>query len=135
MQQLKSVEPAGLYIHIPFCKKKCPYCDFYSVTDLSLQPAYVEALLAEIRLRASSIPAADTVYVGGGTPSTLPAESLRRILTAVRKEVNLAPEPEVTLEVNPGSVSPGQLTAYRDMGVNRLHIGAQSFQAQNFCYL
>ena len=123
--------PAGLYIHIPFCRSKCPYCDFVSVTDLSLQPDFVEALLIEIRLTAAAMPAVDTVYIGGGTPSTLATQSLQRIMSAVRAAYTILPDPEVTLEVNPGTVSAGQLKAYRGMGVNRLHIGVQSFQPEN----
>ncbi len=128
---LQSDQPVGLYIHIPFCRSKCPYCDFASVTDLSLQPDFVEALLIEIRLTAAAMPAVDTVYIGGGTPSTLPTQSLQRIMSAVRAAYRLLPDPEVTLEVNPGTVSAGSLKAYRGMGVNRLNIGIQSFQPEN----
>lgn len=130
-----SAQPAGLYIHIPFCRSKCLYCDFASVTDFSLQPDFLEALLIEIRLTAAAMPAVDSVYIGGGTPSTLPTQSLRRIMSAVQAAYTLLPEPEVTLEVNPGTVSAGQLKAYRDMGVNRLQIGVQSFQAKNLAVL
>ncbi len=128
-------EPAGLYIHIPFCRKKCSYCDFFSVTDLSLLPVFVKALGAEIRLTASAVAAVDTVYLGGGTPSTLPPASLQRILHAVRKEYPLQTDPEITMEVNPGTVSARRLAAYRRLGINRLHIGVQSFQEQNLALL
>jgi oxygen-independent coproporphyrinogen-3 oxidase len=129
------VEPAGLYIHIPFCRKKCPYCNFFSISDLSLQPDFVEALLAEIHLTADLMPAFDTVYLGGGTPSILPVGRLQQILTAVQSEYPILPDPEITLEVNPGTVTAGQLAAYRNMGINRLSIGVQSFQDENLAFL
>jgi len=135
VQPPKFVEPAGLYIHIPFCRKKCPYCDFFSISDLSLQPDFVEALLVEIDLKADPALAFDTVYLGGGTPSVLPIDSLQRILSAVRTSIHLLPDTEVTVEVNPGTVTAGQLAAYRQMGINRLNIGAQSFQEANLMFL
>ena len=94
MPTTDSMQPAGLYIHIPFCRKKCSYCDFFSISDPSLQPEFVDALLAEIHLTAERMPAVDTVYIGGGTPSVLPADSLRRILSAVRNKTNLLPDAE-----------------------------------------
>lgn len=134
-QNLKSLEPAGLYIHVPFCRNKCPYCDFYSTSDLSLQPDFVEALMVEINLTADRMKAFDTIYVGGGTPSMLTAESLQRMLATVRSKYNISPDPEITLEVNPGTVSAHKLAAFRKMGFNRLNIGVQSFQAENLALL
>jgi oxygen-independent coproporphyrinogen-3 oxidase len=134
-QSPKIVEPAGLYIHIPFCRKKCPYCDFFSISDLSLLPDFVESLLAEIHLTAGLMPAFDTIYLGGGTPSILPQDCLQQILTAVQREYPIVPNPEITLEVNPGTVTAIQLAAYRKLGINRLNIGVQSFQDQNLALL
>ena len=131
----KTGEPAGLYIHVPFCRRKCPYCDFASTADLTLLPDYVHALMAEISLTAGVMPAFDTIYFGGGTPSLLPAESLQRILSAVHSKHTILPDAEVTLEINPGTVSADQLTACRRMGINRLNIGVQSFQDGNLSLL
>ncbi len=121
-------EPIGLYIHIPFCLRKCPYCDFYSVTDLSLKNAFTEALAQEMRFYAAQAASVDTLYIGGGTPSVLTPAEIESILNEARRCFNVLPEVELTLEVNPGSVSAGSLTDYRRCGVNRINIGVQSFQ-------
>jgi oxygen-independent coproporphyrinogen-3 oxidase len=127
--------PGGLYIHIPFCKKKCFYCDFYSVTDLSRVPCFLTALKKEIQL-ASRIPLVfDTVYIGGGTPSVLDAGDVARILAGVFKHFKILPRAEVTLEVNPGTVTLEDLATFRESGVNRLNIGVQSFHAENLRFL
>lgn len=133
--ELNISQPAGLYIHIPFCREKCSYCDFFSITDFSLQPDFVEALLTEIRMSADRLATVDTVYIGGGTPSVLPVEALQRILSTVFSKFMMQADPEITVEINPGTVTAEQLTAYRRMGINRLHIGAQSFQEENLALL
>ncbi len=117
----------GLYIHIPFCLHKCPYCDFYSITDLSRKPAYIDALIAEIDQRCSPAHTFDTVYIGGGTPSTLTGNDVKRILAAVNNSGNILPGAEITLEVNPGTVTHGTFAAYRQAGITRISIGVQSF--------
>ena len=120
-------EPAGLYVHIPFCVQKCPNCDFYSITDRSLEPAFVDALIAEMRRTPSAGLACDTLYIGGGTPSLLDAAAVGRIIDSAHRLFDMAGQVEITLEVNPGTVSAATLDAYRRAGVNRLNIGVQSF--------
>jgi len=121
-------EPAGLYIHIPFCIRKCPYCDFYSVTDLALRNPFTKALVQEMRFYAGPAVCIDTLYIGGGTPSVLGPEEITSILTQARRSFNIRSDGELTLEVNPGTVSAGSLSDYRRGGINRINIGVQSFQ-------
>ena len=116
---------AGFYIHIPFCKKRCLYCDFFSTTLLERRAEYVAALIKEIHARKNE---ADepirTIYLGGGTPSTIEAQDIQRLLEAVdTKEAE-----EVTMELNPGDATPEYLRALKTIGINRLSIGIQSFQ-------
>lgn len=123
-------EPISLYIHIPFCETKCPYCDFNTYAAIEpLMPSYVAALLSEIDLwgRLLHSPQVHTVFFGGGTPSYLPASDIRQIMDTVRSAFSLASDAEVTLEANPGDFSDGKLAAYLDSGINRLSIGVQSF--------
>ncbi len=119
--------PAGIYIHIPFCAKKCLYCDFYSITDLSLRDDFLNALDREIAATQSLLPF-DSLYIGGGTPSILPAHQIGRIIERIYRQFNLDVSAEITLEVNPGTVTLESLKAYRQSGVTRLNIGVQSFQ-------
>jgi oxygen-independent coproporphyrinogen-3 oxidase len=128
-------QPAGLYIHIPFCLQKCPYCDFYSITDRSLVAGYVDALVQEMELQRSCALTFDTLYLGGGTPSCLDARELKRIVVAARRCFDFLSDVEVTLEVNPGTVTPDQLIAYRRIGINRLSIGVQSLHEDNLRFL
>ena len=124
-------QSAGLYVHVPFCLKKCDYCNFYSISDLSLRPAYLGALEAEMRL-VRQVPAKfDTLYIGGGTPSALAAEDISQIIANALRHFNILSNVEMTLEVNPGTVTPESLNVYRRSGINRLNIGVQSFQNHN----
>ena len=149
---------AGIYIHIPFCKSRCKYCDFFSTTHLEKQAQYVQALLVEIQDRLSipnnQYPIANTqypipntqypitnnqypisnnqypistIYIGGGTPSTLQVEHLRAIVEAIRREAK-GERQEITLEANPGDITQEKARAWRAMGINRLSIGVQSFE-------
>lgn len=126
--------PAGIYIHIPFCIQKCRYCDFYSVTDRRLWPAFLHALIQEITRHPKESRSVDTLYIGGGTPSVLPPAYLARLIDTVAATFSLLPDTEITIEVNPGTVTKGHLADYRRAGVNRLNIGVQSFHddALNF---
>jgi oxygen-independent coproporphyrinogen-3 oxidase len=120
--------PAGLYIHFPFCSARCSYCDFAVVVgrDSALE-AYLAALELEIEHHQAGLPsAADTLYLGGGTPSRLEAEHVDRVIRAVRKRFDLAADAEITLEGNPESLTRGHLSGYRDAGVNRISVGVQS---------
>ncbi|MCB2149675.1 MAG: radical SAM family heme chaperone HemW [Deltaproteobacteria bacterium] len=127
--------PAGLYIHVPFCRAKCPYCDFYSVTDRSLIPEYTAALLAELNMLRNRVPRADTVYFGGGTPSVLFPLQVAQILEGLHACFSLTPDVETTLEVNPGTVDKAALAAYREAGISRLNIGLQSIDDQTLAFL
>jgi oxygen-independent coproporphyrinogen-3 oxidase len=137
MSNPKAVAGAGLYIHIPFCRNKCRYCDFYSVTDPSLQPGYLKALQQEMRLAATSHPplSFDTLYLGGGTPSALGVDAVEEIINAARRAFSFLPDTEVTVEVNPGTVDFDSLQRLRQAGVNRLNLGVQSFREQNLAFL
>ena len=123
---MRMMQP-GLYIHVPFCEKKCAYCNFYSVTTLSDMPAYVKAILEEISLYANDYDQFDTIYIGGGTPSLLTAAAFSDILLHVRTTFTIDPEAEITVEANPADVHPPFLNALRQAGVNRLNLGVQSF--------
>jgi len=132
---LQFSQNAGLYIHIPFCVKKCPYCDFYSVTDLSLKPRFLKALLREMELVSQEGLCFDTLYIGGGTPSVYEYDEIDLITTKAFQSFNILPDAEITTEVNPGTVKFEQLGGYRKAGINRLNIGVQSFQQKNLDFL
>ncbi len=117
----------GLYLHIPFCRSKCAYCDFCSFAGREGDmPAYTDALCRELRARAVPHRTVDTVYLGGGTPSLLPAAELERILAAVRENYTLAPDAEITCEANPGTVDFEKFSLLKSLGVNRVSLGVQS---------
>ena len=127
--------PAGIYIHIPFCVRKCRYCDFFSSCDLSLIDDYVTTVTREVT-SASHLPeSVDTVYFGGGTPSVLGPERITAILDAVSSRFPISGNPEITLEVNPGTVGKHDLKEYARAGINRLNIGVQSFRDDNLAFL
>lgn len=116
---------AGLYIHIPFCKKRCLYCDFFSTTLLERRKDYVDTLLRELAERKHELnEPIRTVYLGGGTPSTLDINDIQRLLQAI----DLSSAEEVSMELNPGDATLPYLRALRSLGINRLSIGIQSFQ-------
>ena len=118
----------GIYIHIPFCKTRCSYCDFATgIYDVPLAQRYVDALVQEIKTSKSAAAAVDTVYFGGGTPSMLSASQLAQILETVEKNFQIDPAAEITLEINPGSVNRSRLIEFRKLGINRASFGAQTF--------
>lgn len=123
--------PRSLYVHVPWCVKKCPYCDFNSHALRYELPesAYVEALLADLdaELGRSQPAAVDTVFIGGGTPSLLSPEAVARLIAGIDARMALSPDCEITLEANPGTVEAGRFEGFRAAGVNRLSIGVQSF--------
>ena len=121
--------PLELYIHIPFCAKKCNYCDFLSFRCLaSDHEAYTAQLVEEIRAQGPLLEDYQvvSVFVGGGTPSVMEAVLIGRIMEAVFQSFDVAPEAEITIEVNPGTLLAGKLSVYRNCGINRLSIGLQS---------
>lgn len=123
------MDPAGLYLHVPFCTRHCPFCDFAITTDLRLRERWQAAILRELELRAPDCQDLefDTIYLGGGTPSTLAHESLAELLGRVRRALHLLPDVEITLEVNPGDLEEDRFRRLREVGVNRLSLGLQSF--------
>ena len=128
---LPSDAPFGIYLHIPFCARVCPYCDFNTYPHQEGRiPDYVEALIAEMDLTLVSIGRipAETVFFGGGTPSLLPPNAAARLITSLRARFAFAPDAEVTLEVNPETVDEQSLAAFREAGVTRLSMGIQSQQ-------
>jgi oxygen-independent coproporphyrinogen-3 oxidase len=132
------LETAALYLHIPFCHTRCYYCDFNTYAGLlPLREPYVRALLTEIALAGQKARHADgtlrrsrSIFFGGGTPSLLTVEQVRRLLQACREAFALDQDAEITLEANPGTLTQEQLVGIREAGINRLSMGAQSFDAQ-----
>lgn len=128
-------QDGGIYIHIPFCVRKCPYCDFYSVTDLALKPRFLKALMAEMEKISAEGLCFDTLYIGGGTPSVYSHHDIGKLVSAVSENFDLKPESEITIEVNPGTVSLDHLKGYREAGINRINIGVQSFFQDHLDFL
>jgi putative oxygen-independent coproporphyrinogen III oxidase len=129
--RLSRLPPLALYVHIPWCVRKCPYCDFNSHERGGELPEteYVDALVADLDGLLPSIwgRRVSSVFIGGGTPSLFSVAAIERLLSAVRARVVLEPDAEVTLEANPGTAEAGRFRGYREAGVNRLSIGVQSF--------
>ena len=120
----------GIYVHIPFCKSKCTYCDFASYPkEIGKAEAYFACLIKELQSRSKELKniTFDTVYFGGGTPSLLPAEAMERLLGEILDSGRVRADAEITMEANPGTASPDKLRRLRLAGVNRLSLGAQSF--------
>ncbi|HFD81541.1 MAG TPA: radical SAM family heme chaperone HemW, partial [Gammaproteobacteria bacterium] len=122
--------PLSLYVHFPWCVRKCPYCDFNShpLRDDLPEQAYVDALLADLEQELPSVwgRTVHSVFLGGGTPSLFTAAAIERLLAGIRARLPLRPDAEITLEANPGTAEQGRFAAYREAGVNRLSIGIQS---------
>jgi len=130
----------GIYLHIPFCGRKCPYCDFNTYTGMENRiPAYMDAVRAELALHAgthdSGPDGLDSVYFGGGTPSLLPPAEVNKTLAEINSLFGLTEDTELSFEVNPGTVNLERLKSYRSAGVNRLSIGCQSFRPQQLLEL
>lgn len=123
--------PLSLYVHLPWCVRKCPYCDFNSHVARGELPeaSYIDVLLRDLEWEAPRVGARpiETVFLGGGTPSLFSPQSIARLIKGIRERVNLSAEAEITLEANPGTVDQARFRGYRDAGVNRLSIGIQSF--------
>ena len=131
MVRLTVLPPLALYVHIPWCVRKCPYCDFNSHERKGPLPeeAYVERLLTDLEALLPSIwgRRVVSVFIGGGTPSLFAPSSIERLLSGVRARVPLDPGAEVTLEANPGTVERARFAGFRDAGINRISVGVQSF--------
>lgn len=128
----------GLYLHIPFCPTRCIYCDFYSQSDLSLQSAFVEALCRELTIycdRGLWATAPRTIYLGGGTPSSLPLPLLERLMQHIRSLWRLDKSIEITIEANPEDVSPEWARGVAQLGFNRISLGVQSLSDETLRFL
>jgi oxygen-independent coproporphyrinogen-3 oxidase len=125
----------GLYIHVPFCKTKCPYCDFYSVTCLSLVREWLEALKKEAALYKDRFTPFDTVYLGGGTPTLLSTQELEELIRCLHDHFTIAADAEFTIEANPDDITLEKLAVLRTLGVNRISLGVQSFDDQELRFL
>jgi oxygen-independent coproporphyrinogen III oxidase len=126
---------AGLYIHIPFCLSKCAYCSFYSINTTNLIPDYLTVLQKEIIFYRNHFKSFDTVYIGGGTPSLLTVGQLAAIFSSINKTFQIDQSAEITMEANAGDISAAYLKSLRDLGINRLNIGIQSFDDQILKFL
>lgn len=133
MSEIVKIPQAGVYIHIPYCRRKCIYCDFYTEGEIRADwPRLIDALISEYQERISQLPVAEgyTVYIGGGTPSLIPVEELSRLIDAIKLGLNqLNPEGrivEFTLEVNPDDVTTEKAEAWQNLGIDRISMGVQT---------
>lgn len=130
--------PLGFYVHVPFCTVKCSYCDFNSYAGIEdMQAEWLAAALVEAKLWAPWLKGrqVSTIFIGGGTPSLLPGESVRRLLDEIRRLIDIDQAAEITLEANPESVERERLESYRQAGVNRISMGVQSLDASELMFL
>ena len=123
---------AGIYIHIPFCKRRCIYCDFFSTTQSEKKPAYIYALCQELDLRKDYLEGEDieTIYLGGGTPSQLSQEELEEIFSTLYNIYKVKEDAEITLEANPDDLTPEYVHMLRSLPINRISMGIQTFQEE-----
>mgnify|MGYP001051861838 FL=1 len=128
---------AGIYLHIPFCKQACNYCDFHFSTSLKMKASFVDALLTEIELRKSVFDqqTINSIYFGGGTPSLLSEEDLTRIFETLFTSFRVSPLAEITLEANPDDLSPDKIKVLKNTPINRLSIGIQSFRDEDLRFM
>ena len=127
---------AGIYIHTPFCKSKCAYCNFFSLASESKINDYVEALKKEMVLRKNYLgETVKTIYFGGGTPSLLSVKNIEEILDLLNKNYEIISSPEITLEINPDTIDREKMSSLKQMGINRMSVGIQSFDDEDLRYL
>lgn len=128
---------AGIYIHIPFCKSKCAYCNFFSLASESKIQDYVEALKKEIIARRTYLgnEIVKTIYFGGGTPSLLSVKNIEEIINLLNKNYEIASSPETTLEINPDTIDREKMSSLKQIGINRMSVGIQSFHDDDLKYL
>lgn len=135
MDQSDARSLPGLYIHIPFCPKKCDYCGFYSITDRMQIPDFLVALRREMALCRGWAESFDTIYIGGGTPSVLPPRDLEELIFDIHAAFTITSHAEITVETNPADINAELLAALCRAGVNRLNIGVQSFDNDILTFL
>ncbi|MEP7263078.1 MAG: radical SAM protein, partial [Bacteroidota bacterium] len=129
---------AGIYIHIPFCKQACNYCDFHFSTSLNHKSELIAAICRELEMRKNYLPEKEiieTIYFGGGTPSLLTAAELMQIFETINKNFTVAPDAEITLEANPDDLSPVYIKELKSTSINRLSIGIQSFRNEDLKWM
>ncbi|RGP17943.1 radical SAM family heme chaperone HemW [Parabacteroides gordonii] len=128
---------AGLYIHIPFCTKRCLYCDFFSNTEMKYKEPYLSAVIRELELRKDYLEGepVETIYFGGGTPSQLQAADFSRIFEAIHRLFDVSPCAEITLEANPDDMTPGYVAGLQTLPFNRVSMGVQSFKEEDLRFL
>ena len=127
---------AGIYLHIPFCKRRCIYCDFYSTTGSNLTEDYVSALILELKLRRMEITEKiNTIYLGGGTPSQLTAQQINKLITEIYSCFEVDQQAEITIEANPDDISEEWLDGIANSGVNRISLGIQTFNEKELTFL
>jgi oxygen-independent coproporphyrinogen-3 oxidase len=131
MTRFSTLPPLSLYVHLPWCVRKCPYCDFnsHALRDALPERAYVAALLRDLEYDLPRVygRTARTIFIGGGTPSLFSPDAISELLSGIRARIGVAPDAEITLEANPGTVDSSRFEGFRQAGVNRLSIGMQSF--------
>ena len=131
---LAALPPLSLYVHLPWCIKKCPYCDFNSheATGDMPEQRYIDALIADLELALPLIwgRTVHSIFIGGGTPSLFSPQAIDRLIADIRARLRLNPDCEITLEANPGTFEKDRFKAFKSAGVNRLSIGVQSFNDQ-----
>ncbi len=128
---------AGIYIHIPFCKQACTYCNFHFSTNLERKPQLIHCLIAEIeqQIHFENDPEISTIYFGGGTPSLLSVLELKEILQAIKNNYKVDADAEITIEVNPDDISTGRLAEWLHLGINRLSVGIQTFSSEELKWM
>ncbi|MDO9255290.1 MAG: radical SAM family heme chaperone HemW [Bacteroidales bacterium] len=128
---------AGIYIHIPFCKHKCNYCNFYSLASTRYMDQIGNAIAGELIQRKGYLEGQtiETIYFGGGTPSLIETDDIEKILRAIYKHFRIEPDAEITLEANPDDLTPVKFTTLKNAGINRLSIGIQSFRQEDLAFL
>lgn len=128
---------AGIYIHIPYCRQKCHYCNFFSVASSKYMPETIESIRQEALLQNQFLQGSPlkTIYFGGGTPSLISSSLLLKIFETLNSSYVISPGAEITLEANPDDITPDKLSAWKSMGINRLSIGVQSFRDEDLKYL
>lgn len=135
MSNIQDKEAPGLYIHVPFCRSKCPYCAFFSIPAESLIPNWAKAIKTELTLYKGQFKTFDTLYVGGGTPSFLKTEVLESIINHVFTHFDFAPHAEITIEANPRDLTRDKIQALKTMGFNRVSLGVQSLSDRTLAFL
>ena len=125
----------GLYVHVPFCRTKCPYCDFYSVPSLSLVPAWLDAIQREVLIYRDRFRPFDSLYLGGGTPTILGSRELARLMGALFQDLSFSRDPEITIEANPDDITKEKTALLRELGFNRISLGVQSLNEKELEFL